>query len=101
MIAELVRISEVLEVAGIDEQQDAAQVVGLVPVLNAVEVTSSRPECQRVRGTVSGPAAAGSVARTAPAASLSSGSSVRTSTASSPRTPCGLRDPADHQLHGG
>src|ERR1700735_287920 len=38
---------------------------------------------------VSGPPSAGSVARTEPAANRSSGSSVRTSTMTSPRIPCG------------
>src|SRR5262249_41086304 len=55
------------------------------------KLTSSRPECQREDSTVSGPALAGSVPSTEPAAKRCSGSSVRTSTESSPRSPCGLR----------
>src|ERR1700730_14194097 len=56
-------------------------------------VTSSRPECQRDAEMVSGPCAAGSVARTEPAANLRSGSSVRTCTGTSPRIPCRRADP--------
>src|SRR5581483_11982831 len=49
--------------------------------------SSSRPLCTRPSATRSGPAAGGSVARTAPGASRNSGSSVRTSTVTSPLMP--------------
>ncbi len=51
--------------------------------------TSSRPVCQRADATVSGPASAGSVVSTDPTANRRPGSSVCTSTDTSPRTPCG------------
>src|SRR3984957_14319656 len=49
----------------------------------------SRPECQRSESTVSGPGADGPVRSTRPTAKRRSGSSVRTSTDTSPWTPCG------------
>ena len=53
-------------------------------------IRSSRvPLCQCTPAIVSGPRAAGSVANTAPGTKRRSGSSVRTSTVTSPRTPWG------------
>src|ERR1700722_2094917 len=57
--------------------------------LKPLNGTSSGPEVQRLLSMVSGPVATGSVVTTEPAANLSSGSSVLTSTITSPRTPCG------------
>src|SRR4051812_40599448 len=52
-------------------------------------VSSRISRCQRAPSTVSGPRDAGSVRRTAPGVKRRSGSSVRTSTVTSPRTPWG------------
>src|SRR5262245_1914167 len=53
------------------------------------KLSSNRPECQCSSDTVNGPRTAGSVASTDPTANRSSGESVRTSTVTSPWTPCG------------
>src|SRR6266704_5996648 len=66
-------------------RNDSAPMRSSIPA----KLTSSRPECQREASTVSGPASGGSVASTEPTAKRSPGSSVRTSTDSSPRSPCG------------
>jgi hypothetical protein len=52
------------------------------------------------RSTVSGPRSAGSVSRTDPAAKRGPGSSVRTSTVTSPLMPLGLADATDDQQVG-
>ena len=61
--------------------------------------TSRRPLWSWAVRTVSGPRSGGSVSRTEPGARRVSGSSVRTSTVTSPLTPCARPTRRDHQQH--
>src|SRR6516162_7831786 len=63
--------------------------VAAVRSLMPSNLTMSSPDCQRTAFTVSGPTPARSVSSREPTANLSSGSSVRTPTTTSPRIPCG------------